>query len=94
MTETDRKSHWDALYTQPDPKGLSWRQADPVVSLELIEKAGIGHDAPIIDVGGGSSRLVDRLLKAGYVDLTVLDVTDAPLIESRARLGSRAEGVA
>jgi hypothetical protein len=43
-----------------------------------------------VDVGGGASVLVDRLLDAGYRDLTVLDVAAAALDRARTRLGSRA----
>ena len=30
----------------------------------------------VIDVGGGESMLVDRLVERGMVDLTVLDIAD------------------
>ena len=43
--------------------------------------------AAIIDVGGGTSRLVDELLTAGYEDLTVLDLSREALETSRSRLG-------
>jgi SAM-dependent methyltransferase len=43
--------------------------------------------AAIIDVGGGTSRLVDELLTAGYQDLTVLDLSRQALETSRFRLG-------
>ena len=36
-------------------------------------------DAPIIDVGGGESLLVDHLIDMGYSDLTVLDISQAAL---------------
>nr|WP_240545061.1 class I SAM-dependent methyltransferase [Ectothiorhodospira shaposhnikovii] len=43
--------------------------------------------AGIIDVGGGTSRLVDELLAAGYDDLTVLDLSRQALEASRSLLG-------
>lgn len=41
-------------------------------------------------MGGGASSLVDRLLDAGYVHLTVADISPAALEVARARLGDRA----
>jgi SAM-dependent methyltransferase len=44
-------------------------------------------DAAFIDVGGGSSVLVDRLLEQGCSDITVLDISAPALLRSRERLG-------
>lgn len=46
----------------------------------------------VIDVGGGTSVLVDRLLDAGYA-LTVLDISQGALDRARQRLGVRASQV-
>lgn len=82
-----RRVHWDRVYQTRDPTALSWYQADPAVSLRFIEQAGISRGAPILDVGGGASVLADRLLAAGYEDVTVLDVSSVALAAVRARLG-------
>jgi trans-aconitate methyltransferase len=88
-----RLEHWDQVWRTRTPQQVSWYQAEPRVSLELIAAAGIGKDAGIIDVGGGASVLVDRLLDLGYTNLAVLDIAGAALQASRARLGSRAGAV-
>jgi len=46
-------------------------------------------DSPIIDVGGGTSTLVDRLLDLGYQNLGVLDLSATALAEAKIRLGDR-----
>lgn len=89
----DRKSHWEAIYQHKLPTEVSWYQAEPQLSLELIEHA-VGKDAAILDVGGGASRLVDCLLAAGYRDLSVLDLSSAALAYAGQRLGERASAVA
>jgi SAM-dependent methyltransferase len=48
-------------------------------------------DAPIIDVGGGASILVDDLLNAGYRAITVLDISEKALSTAKCRLGEKAE---
>ena len=90
---TDRRAHWEQVWRTKAPDQVSWYQREPAVSLELIAAAGIARDAGIIDVGGGASVLVDRLLDLGYTHLAVLDVAGAALQASRARLGPRAANV-
>ena len=90
---TDRKQHWERVYTSKSSLEVSWYQAEPRLSLELIEHSGIGRDAPIIDVGGGASVLVDRLQEAGYRRLAVLDISGAALATARERLGPQAAGI-
>jgi SAM-dependent methyltransferase len=89
----DRKSHWERVYAARSPAEVSWFQAHPALSLELIEEAAPHRDARILDVGGGASVLVDCLLEAGYRRLAVLDISAAALQHARARLGVRAEAV-
>jgi SAM-dependent methyltransferase len=89
----DAKSHWESIYTSRAPTELSWYQARPLLSLQLIRATGIGKDQPIIDVGGGDSVLVDCLLEAGYTRLAVLDISAAALARARQRLGPRAASV-
>jgi SAM-dependent methyltransferase len=90
---TNPRQHWEQVYQTKAPTEVSWFQAKPLLSLELIRTAAPDHAAGIIDVGGGASRLVDELLAEGYADVSVLDVSDAALARSKERLGSLAEAV-
>jgi Methyltransferase domain len=85
---SDTRGHWDRTYTAKADTQLSWYQASPQRSLELIRSAVSNRSASIIDIGGGTSKLVDELLSAGYTDLTVLDVSEVALGRSKARLGA------
>ena len=58
--------------------------------MRLIRSTGVPLDAPIIDVGGGASTLVDDLLQVGYTTLTVLDLSATALTAARKRVGARA----
>ena len=87
------KEHWEKVYTTKVPDNVSWFQPHAETSMRLIHNAGLGHDAVIIDVGGGASTLVDDLLDDGYRALTVLDLSGAALDESRRRLGVKGESV-
>ena len=87
MTVEDRKNHWERVYATKAESKVSWFQADPAPSLEAFSRAGASRRSAIIDVGGGTSRLVDRLIHEGYQDVTVLDVSATALAAARARLG-------
>jgi trans-aconitate methyltransferase len=60
------------------------------MSLALVERLRVLNAAPVIDVGGGASRLVDVLLARGYVDLSVLDVSSTALEIARHRVADAA----
>jgi 2-polyprenyl-3-methyl-5-hydroxy-6-metoxy-1,4-benzoquinol methylase len=83
-------AHWERVYGQRREDEVSWFQARPGTSLDLIARTGAGLDARIVDVGGGASRLVDALVEAGYRDVVVLDLASAALERAKARLGASA----
>lgn len=93
MIETPRNMHWQDVWANKAEEAVSWYQAHPGRSLDMIARAELPSDAPIIDVGGGASLLVDHLLDAGHTDVSVLDLADAGLRRARQRLGARADMV-
>lgn len=88
----DRGAFWDRVYAEKTETGVSWHQPDPRRSLELI-RAAVGPAGRVLDVGGGASVLVDRLLDLGYSNLAVLDVSAEALRRAAERLGGRADRV-
>ncbi|MHA3771476.1 class I SAM-dependent methyltransferase [Verrucomicrobiota bacterium sgz303538] len=88
-----RKEHWNEVYRTKGPEDVSWYQRRPDLSLSLIAASDVSKDAGVIDVGGGTSTLVEFLIDAGYTRLAVLDISNVALNQSRARLGSRADVV-
>ncbi|MEO7476946.1 MAG: class I SAM-dependent methyltransferase [Gemmatimonadales bacterium] len=87
------QEHWERIYRTTDPTRVSWYQPEARLSLDLIRRVAPDLDAPIIDVGGGASLLVDGLLDAGYHSVTVLDIAPSALAVARQRLGERADRV-
>lgn len=87
------KDHWETVYSTKASDAVSWFQPHADFSVGLIKATGVGHDASIIDVGGGASTLVDDLLANGYTDLTVLDLSASALAAARNRLGAKAANV-
>jgi len=87
MEKFDKKKHWENIYRTKALNEVSWYQPIPETSLNFIENAHISKDSAIIDVGGGDSFLVDNLLKQGYTNITVLDISEAAIDRAKVRLG-------
>ncbi|MCW3465516.1 class I SAM-dependent methyltransferase [Chitinophaga nivalis] len=93
MGDNESAAHWEKVYQQRAPHEVSWTQDIPVTSLELIRACRLPADAPILDMGGGDSKLADHLLLAGYSDITVVDISAKALEKAQQRLGAQAARV-
>ena len=82
----DTATHWDHVYAQGETT-LSWYQTYPAMSLRMLQLAGVGQPESLVDVGGGTSRLVDVFVEGGHTDVAVLDVSAAALSYAKERLG-------
>jgi 2-polyprenyl-3-methyl-5-hydroxy-6-metoxy-1,4-benzoquinol methylase len=89
----NNQAHWENVYQHKQPHEVSWTQALPGTSLRLICEAVPNKDAAIIDMGGGDSNLVDHLLREGYTNLTVADISAKALERAQQRLGDQAAQV-
>ena len=91
LATAPRQRHWDAAYAGRGEQQVSWYQADPHMSAELIgdhaATMAAGKDSAIIDAGGGGSLLAARLVATGFTDVTVLDVSRAALTAAARRPG-------
>jgi hypothetical protein len=86
-----RKEHWETVFSTKQPHEVSWTQAIPTTSLDLIASCELTKDAEIIDIGGGDSNLVDHLLALGYKNISVLDISSHAIDRAKKRLGEKAE---
>ena len=85
-TTDELAGHWDEAYASRGER-VSWLQRDARVSLELIDSLGVGSEAGVIDVGGGTSVLAEQLAERGYRDISVLDLSAQALAVARERAG-------
>ncbi|PCJ27926.1 MAG: SAM-dependent methyltransferase [Flavobacteriales bacterium] len=93
QTNLNRKEHWENIYQTKDLKDVSWYQSTPTTSLAFVKELNLSFTAKIIDVGGGDSFFVDCLLKLGYRNITVLDISKRAIEKAKKRLGNKAEKV-
>jgi len=91
MNDMSKKQHWENIYQKKDTTSeVSWYQDSPDISIKLILSAATNKDGGIIDIGGGDSRLVDKLLELGFKNLSVLDISAKSLAKVKIRLGDKA----
>lgn len=93
------QSHWKHVYREKSPTEVSWYQAAPTCSLELIEGVlrGVGavRGGPfhLLDIGSGASTLVDALVARGDVEVCAVDLAGEAFEHTRRRLGDAARRV-
>jgi SAM-dependent methyltransferase len=88
-----RREHWEQVYSGNPPDRLGWYKPRLQTSLDWITELSLDANAPIIDVGGGASTLVDDLLGRGHSAITVLDLAAPALQLIKARLGEKGSTV-
>ena len=84
------RHHWEQAYRDKPPERQGWYAPELTTSVSWIRSLRLPPSAPVIDVGGGASTLVDSLLGDGYESVTVLDIASAALHAAKARLGASA----
>lgn len=88
-----KTAHWENVYQTKSSTEVSWYEPEPKQSLDLILEAAGEKRGRVIDVGGGQSFLVDRLLDSGFKQVAVLDISSAAIEATKARLSERASQV-
>ena len=88
-----KKTHWERIYQTKNADEVSWTQSVPQTSLDFIHSFKLPKTTRIIDIGGGDSKLVDYLLRDGFNDITVLDISGAALEKAQIRLGEKGKRV-
>jgi ubiquinone/menaquinone biosynthesis C-methylase UbiE len=89
----DPRTHWENIYKTKAPEAVSWYRPHLETSLALIERAAATLSAVIIDVGGGESTLVDDLVRRGFGNVTILDISQTAIDVTKKRLGQAAEQI-
>lgn len=87
------KRHWEHVFSTKAEDEVSWFQPYPKTSMEFIELFNLPLTSNIIDIGGGDSRFVDALLKKGYQNIYVLDISAKAIERAKRRLGDGASKV-
>ncbi len=80
------RNHWNNAYSNSPQEKLGWYETDLSPSLDLINKTGLQKSARIINIGSGSTTLIDALLELNYTNLIATDISDIALNELKSRV--------
>lgn len=87
------KEHWEKVYTSKEDNEVSWYQEIPRTSIDVIKKTANGQSDSIIDIGGGNSNLASELMNLKFLDISVLDISEASLNRTKEKLGEKAKNI-
>lgn len=80
------EKHWNDTYLKTPTSSLGWYEEHAAPSLELIEQCALEKDDLIVNVGSGTTTLIESLLEKGYSNFVLNDIAVAPLTEMRSTL--------
>ena len=83
----DYKLHWNTAYQKNSTEKLGWYEEKSEQTLALISEARIPKNAAILNVGAGSSTLIDNLLQEDFTNIIVNDLSDKSLKSLKNRIG-------
>lgn len=89
----DFRKHWNKAYLSKDVKSLGWYEDDVSATLNLIDKTRVSEEASILNVGAGSTTLVDKLLQKGFTNIIASDLSEVSLNSLKKRLGDNSSKV-
>jgi SAM-dependent methyltransferase len=85
-TAYDFEKHWNDAYQKSPVTNLGWYEETPIPSMELIEACNLPKEALIFNAGAGATTLIAELLKKGYSNMVVNDISSAALTELESSL--------
>ncbi len=89
MSTSNPENHWNTVYESKDDAQLGWFESNPATTIELIEKATLAKDAKILNVGAGTTTLIDALLEKGYTNLLASDISEVAMQKLQQRISEK-----
>lgn len=87
------QDHWNNAYAKTQLENLGWYEEKSIATIQLIQKTKLPLDGTILNVGSGSSTLIDDLLELGYTNIIVNDISSDALNALENRLGNTGDKV-
>lgn len=91
--DKDLKQHWNTVYEKTALDELGWYEENPEPSMRLIKKCGLHKNAALLNVGAGATTLIDTLLKNGYKNIIVNDLSSIALEKLKTNLAGKSDYV-
>ena len=87
--ELNLKEHWNKAYSNNKEEKLGWFETDLSPMIQLINRTQLPKNARILNVGAGSTTLIDELISLNYSELIATDISDVALSNLELRVGKQ-----
>lgn len=91
--EKNLQTHWDKAYLNSPDEKLGWFEEVPEETICLIEKCNLSPDSVILNVGAGTTTLIEFLLLMGYENIIATDISEASLNKLKQNLGNEKDKI-
>lgn len=75
------QNHWNAAYLKTSIDKLGWFENKATPSIDLIKECNLPKDALIFNAGAGATTLISDLLKVGFTNIIVNDISSVAITE-------------
>lgn len=86
METYNYKSHWNEKYQSTQDEDLGWYEDSPETTIKLVEKCDLSKEAKILNVGAGTTTLIDVLLDKGFTNILANDLSEIALNKLQNRI--------
>lgn len=94
LPDCSARGHWNKIYAKTPSEQLGWYEKESRISIQLIEKSQLSHDAVQFHAGAGSSTLLPLLCENGFKHFVINDISDQAIKEmKKCMAGCKAEQV-
>jgi cyclopropane fatty-acyl-phospholipid synthase-like methyltransferase len=70
------KQHWENVYSKYKNEELGWFENDLSKTFKLIEQCELSKNDRILNVGSGTTLLIDELINKGFNNLIATDISE------------------
>lgn len=90
---TNYTNHWNLTYAKSATEKLGWFEKESTPTLQLLAATNISKNAKIVNVGVGSSTLINDLIDLKYTQIIANDLSSKALDSLKERLQEKASKV-
>lgn len=87
------QKHWDTTYSTNENNKLGWFEATAEPTLSMIKQCNLSKNARLLNVGAGSTILIEELVALEYKNVIASDLSAESLKNLQSRMASKKEAV-
>ncbi len=91
--EVNLREHWNKAYLNSADDKLGWYEEFPQESICMVEKCNLSPDSVILNVGAGTTTLIEFLLLMGYRNIIATDISNDSLHKLKVSLGAEEDKI-